>query len=169
MKVTPHMHLLSRLSRVRKRIAAADLDALLISYLPNVRYLSSFDGSSANLIITKDQLYFITDFRYITVVESLFANTSDLNFTLVTVDLSYDETIGDTLLGLGVQRIGVEGAHFTIRQYSWLRDFLGGASKKPIPYAWFLPNGLLRVSDYVKTAMRLSACERRQRSFLRLR
>ena len=129
-KVTPYMHLLSRLSRVRKRIAAADLDALLISYLPNVRYLSGFDGSSANLIVTKDQLYFITDFRYITAVESLFANMSDLDFTLVTVDLSYDETIGDTLLGLGVQRIGVEGAHFTIRQYSWLRDFLGAVSKK---------------------------------------
>ena len=129
-KVTPYMHLPPRISRVRKRIAEADLDALLISYLPNIRYLSGFDGSLANLIVTRDQLYFITDFRYITVAESLFANTSDLDFTLVTVDLSYDETIGNTLRNLGVKHIGVEGAHFTTRQYLWLRDFLGAASKK---------------------------------------
>lgn len=38
--------------------------AFLVNYIPNIRYLSNFSGSSANLLLTKNKNYFFTDFRY---------------------------------------------------------------------------------------------------------
>ncbi len=120
MAVTSWAHLAPRLARVRQRIAAADIDALLVSHLPNVRYLTGFDGSSADLVVTGDRLHFITDFRYVTVAESLLADASGLDATLVIVDRSYDETVRETLQRLGAARIGVEADHLKLRRYRWL-------------------------------------------------
>jgi Xaa-Pro aminopeptidase len=54
----------ARLARLRSRLQKEDLDALLISSLPNVRYLTRFTGSNANCIVTRRQAFFITDSRY---------------------------------------------------------------------------------------------------------
>lgn len=39
-------------------------DALVITYLPNIRYLTNYSGSQAILFVTSDSLYFVTDDRY---------------------------------------------------------------------------------------------------------
>ncbi len=54
-----------RLDRVRERIAAAGLDALLVTRLPNVRYLTGFTGSAAMvLVLQRGDAVFVTDGRY---------------------------------------------------------------------------------------------------------
>ena len=53
-----------RLAALRTAIAAAQLDALLVSSLPNIRYLCGFSGSSALLIVTATDALLLTDFRY---------------------------------------------------------------------------------------------------------
>lgn len=53
-----------RLGRLRLSLAASGLDALLVSALPNIRYLSGFSGSSALLVVTPADALLITDFRY---------------------------------------------------------------------------------------------------------
>jgi Xaa-Pro aminopeptidase len=53
-----------RLAALRTAIAASKLDALLVSSLPNIRYLSGFSGSSALLVITSVDALLLTDFRY---------------------------------------------------------------------------------------------------------
>ena len=45
-------------------LAAEDLDALLVTSLPNVRYLTGFSGSAALVIATTSGLLLVTDFRY---------------------------------------------------------------------------------------------------------
>lgn len=40
------------------------IDALLLTALPNIRYLTGFSGSSALLLATQTDILFITDFRY---------------------------------------------------------------------------------------------------------
>jgi Xaa-Pro aminopeptidase len=40
------------------------LDALLVSHLPNIRYLSGFTGSAGALIVTQSESLFFTDGRY---------------------------------------------------------------------------------------------------------
>jgi Xaa-Pro aminopeptidase len=54
-----------RLEAVRKMISEAKVDALLVTHPVNRRYLSGFDGSSGLLLISLNQAYLITDFRYL--------------------------------------------------------------------------------------------------------
>ncbi len=60
-----------RIDRLRKYLKAENLDAAFIyfpldtgMFLPNVRYLSGFSGSSGALFITRSKALFITDSRY---------------------------------------------------------------------------------------------------------
>lgn len=60
----------ARITALREALAANNLDALLISALPNVRYLSGFSGTSALLLVTARELHLISDFRYETQLAS---------------------------------------------------------------------------------------------------
>ena len=54
----------ARLAALRESINAAHIDALVLTSLPNVRYLTGFSGSSALVLVTQRDFHFITDFRY---------------------------------------------------------------------------------------------------------
>jgi len=58
-----------RLARLRQSVAASGLDALLVSSLPNVRYLTGFSGSNALVVVTPSACLLLTDFRYATQVK----------------------------------------------------------------------------------------------------
>jgi Xaa-Pro aminopeptidase len=53
-----------RLEQVREAIVAAGADALTITHLPNILYLSGFSGSNAVLLILGDLVHLFTDGRY---------------------------------------------------------------------------------------------------------
>ena len=53
-----------RLASLRARLAAEHLDALLVTKLANVRYLTGFSGSAALLFVAGDDALFVTDGRY---------------------------------------------------------------------------------------------------------
>jgi Xaa-Pro aminopeptidase len=53
-----------RLGKLRTKLAAAEIDALLVTKLANVRYLTGFTGSAALLLVTPDDALFVTDGRY---------------------------------------------------------------------------------------------------------
>ncbi len=59
-----------RLARLRTSLAASQLDALLVSALPNVRYLTGFSGSNGLVLVTADDAVLVTDFRYATQVKT---------------------------------------------------------------------------------------------------
>lgn len=63
---TPHA---DRLQRLRASLAQSQIDALLVSALPNVRYLTGFTGSNALALVTADEAVLLTDFRYATQVK----------------------------------------------------------------------------------------------------
>lgn len=54
-----------RLQEVRQRLEVSRLDALFISHLPHVRYLTDFTGSNGICIVTRRKQYFFTDSRYL--------------------------------------------------------------------------------------------------------
>jgi Xaa-Pro aminopeptidase len=54
----------TKVEKVREKLDEFDIDAILINHLPNIRYLTGFSGSSALCLITKENSFFITDFRY---------------------------------------------------------------------------------------------------------
>jgi Xaa-Pro aminopeptidase len=45
-------------------LAAEGLDALLVTSLPNIRYLTGFSGSAGFVVVTPRDLLLVTDFRY---------------------------------------------------------------------------------------------------------
>jgi Xaa-Pro aminopeptidase len=57
-----------RLAALVDLLNAAHLDGLLISSLPNIRYLTGFSGSSALLFVSLRDVLLVTDFRYQTQV-----------------------------------------------------------------------------------------------------
>jgi Xaa-Pro aminopeptidase len=74
-----------RLQRLRTSLAQSQLDALLVSALPNVRYLTGFTGSNALVLVTAHDALFITDFRYATQVKQEVA--SELRVVIEPVSL----------------------------------------------------------------------------------
>jgi Xaa-Pro aminopeptidase len=58
----------ARLDALRGALREGHLDALLLTSLPNIRYLTGFSGSNALVLVTASELLFITDFRYATQV-----------------------------------------------------------------------------------------------------
>ena len=58
------MNYAGRLRRLRAALAEHRLDALIVSHLPNVRYLCGFTGSSGALLVTAGRAVLFTDGRY---------------------------------------------------------------------------------------------------------
>jgi Xaa-Pro aminopeptidase len=55
---------LERQGALRTAIGAEGLDWLLVTHLPNIRYLTGFTGSAAVLLVREDTTILISDFRY---------------------------------------------------------------------------------------------------------
>jgi len=53
-----------RIPRLRQAFGEAGCDALLVTRLVNIRYLTGFTGSAAVLLVRPDDLVFVTDGRY---------------------------------------------------------------------------------------------------------
>ena len=61
--MTP-MDVTARVPRLRQRFDEAGCDALLVTRMVNIRYLTGFTGSAALLLVLPDALVFVTDGRY---------------------------------------------------------------------------------------------------------
>ena len=55
---------LRRIGQLRRRLTKTGLPGLLVTHLPDIRYLSGFTGSSAALAITRRAARLFTDGRY---------------------------------------------------------------------------------------------------------
>src|SRR6185295_18890155 len=53
-----------RLSALAEGLTGAHVDGLLVTSLPNIRYLTGFSGTSALLFVSARDVVLITDFRY---------------------------------------------------------------------------------------------------------
>lgn len=53
-----------RREKVKEKIKEKNVEAFLVSHLPNIRYLCGFTGSAGILLLLSDETHFFTDFRY---------------------------------------------------------------------------------------------------------
>lgn len=114
----------TRVSRIRSRMRDQHLQALMITKPENIYYLSGFSGSSGALVITEDQQYLVSDFRY---VSQAAAESPDWTFFLVRSSIV--EAIRDLLCELGVRTVGFEPEHLTVALFHQLAN-----SDSPLPY-----------------------------------
>jgi Xaa-Pro aminopeptidase len=118
----PSTALSLRHQTLRLELVSRGLDALVITSLPNILYLTNFTGSSAILVVTADRLIFITDFRYLTVLDQARGTAEECpNLEVETVEGSYDATLADVIAPQPWRRIGFEAAHLTVDRYRWLK------------------------------------------------
>ncbi len=57
-------HRAARQAALRELLEREALEALLVTHLPNVRYLTGFSGTAALLLVSRDVTVLISDFRY---------------------------------------------------------------------------------------------------------
>jgi Xaa-Pro aminopeptidase len=100
-----------RQSALRAGLEGEGLDGLLVTHLPNIRYLTGFTGSAALLLIRADATILITDFRYATQAPSEAGSAA-----VVEVDKkSVWERLGRTLAAAPMETLGIEGHSLTVR------------------------------------------------------
>ena len=58
----------ARVAALRESLTTAHIDALVLTSMPNIRYLTGFSGSSALLFVSVRDAVLVTDFRYQTQV-----------------------------------------------------------------------------------------------------
>jgi Xaa-Pro aminopeptidase len=58
------MNYVARQNTLREQLVSRRLDALLVTHLPNIRYLCGFTGSAGFLIVTEGGSVFFSDVRY---------------------------------------------------------------------------------------------------------
>jgi Xaa-Pro aminopeptidase len=133
MSYAPTAALERRHQRIRQELASRGLDALIVTALPNILYLTNFTGSSAIVVLTAERLYFLTDFRYVTTMNAVRGTAAECpGLELVTVDGSYDVTLARLLAAHGWEQIGVEAAHLTVARYDWLKETLSTSAPSAV-------------------------------------
>lgn len=98
-----------RQARLRAALAGASLDALLVSSMPNVRYLCGFSGSSALLVVTADRTVLLTDFRYAVQSREQSGHAAEV----IIEATSLWSRLWTLLADLKVATLGFESAHVT--------------------------------------------------------
>lgn len=103
------------------------IDALLISWLPNVRYLSKFTGSNGMVLLTPDSTTLFTDPRYaIQASEESPAKVIVAKGPLV-------RRVAQSIKQRRLKRIGFERSHLAYDAWESLKELLPlGAGLKPV-------------------------------------
>ncbi len=118
----------SRRQAVASGLAERKLDALLVSFSPNLRYLSGFTGSNGNLLITPGKSLLFTDPRY----QIQVAQETTCKVTISKGALVLD--VASAIAKLGLKRIGYEPARMTCDAYESLKGRLPmKATLEPVP------------------------------------
>jgi Xaa-Pro aminopeptidase len=116
------MNFAGRIQRIRDCLAGRQVDAMLVSYLKNIFYLSGFSGSTAEVLITGEDALFLTDSRYY----ERFAEEVFEEYQLVPF---YQESLGRKLKELAgkheLGRLGIEADHLSLTQVEELKGNSG--------------------------------------------
>lgn len=108
-----------RLQRVRAVLAERELGGLLVTHLPNVRYLSGFTGSSALLLAAPAGVRLVTDSRY---GEQAAEEAAEPARVRVARDGRL-EAVAEAAAELEVRgRVAYESQHVTVRQREKLSE-----------------------------------------------
>ena len=107
------MNFAERQAKLREHLSTTRFDALLISHLPNIRYLCGFTGSAGLLLVEESGSVFFTDVRYDTQ-----AHEEVKSAKVVIARKAVLPAVGDFLAARRKRArgwaIGIESEHFTI-------------------------------------------------------
>ena len=129
-----------RLKKLRAELDRRKVDALVVTHLPNVRYLCGFTGSAGVLLVARRPVFF-TDGRY---AEQAAAQVQDARVSIVRGGTL--AAVAATCAKLGLKRVAIESEHLTVAQLGGLEQALGKGVK------------LVRLEGAVESPSRAEGC-----------
>jgi Xaa-Pro aminopeptidase len=110
-------------SRRRKQLARClrdeGVDALLISSVPNVTYLTGFTGDASHLLLGRDRAILVSDFRYLEQIEQ---ECPGIEMMIRPPTQTIHNAIAETIQKLGFRSIGFEMSALTVADYETFRE-----------------------------------------------
>ena len=136
--------------RARQKLAEETLDShraegLLVTHLPNVRYLCGFTGSAGALLIARGKRFFLTDGRY-----REQAGSEVQNAKIVITRLALLDGVAEQVKKLRLRSLAIESDHMTVAARDRLARQVGGAKLRSV-------NGLVEKLRLIKDAAELQA------------
>jgi Xaa-Pro aminopeptidase len=131
------MDVAARGERLRAGLDGVGCDALLVTHLTNIRYLTGFTGSAALLVVDGDGLLVVTDGRY---EEQVHGELEAAGVTATVAIGRTTEAQRDAVTGhlAGAARVGLEAEHVT-----W-------ADQRRYESGWFPDTSLVPVAGAVE-------------------
>ena len=117
----------NRVAAVRGYLERMGLDAILVTSIQSIRYLSGFTGSDGVLVVSCDGGWFLTDSRYRSQADEQVAG-----FNVVEYRRKFEET-AVLLQEQGFGKVGFEAVSVTVAQYKVLMETLSGVELLPLP------------------------------------
>jgi Xaa-Pro aminopeptidase len=106
-----------RIARLTTLLDREHIDALVLTSIPNIRYLTGFSGSSALVAVTAADVHLITDFRYETQVADEVGDIAKVRIEPVSLWAGLWEMLQKMQ---SVEVIGFESAHLYHRDFQRL-------------------------------------------------
>jgi len=108
----------TRAERLAALVEERELDALLVTSLVNVRYLTGYTGSNGVALVGPELRCFITDFRYVAQAEQQVHGFERR--------IGEQDLLDDAVAALpdGDVRLGIEDQHMAVRTFDRLREAL---------------------------------------------
>ena len=120
----------TRLQQIHFTMEDLKVDALVITYLPNIRYLTNFSGSNATLFITEKEIIFITDDRYEEQIKEELFPLPDLK-TFISRDVW--DVVNKKKFLKGVNTLAFEADRMTYSDAVFIRNLIRPVKFKPCP------------------------------------
>jgi Xaa-Pro aminopeptidase len=115
---------LSRQRKLHAEFADLRLEALLVTHLPNVRYLTGFTGSAGVVLVGPTKPIFITDGRY---TEQAHKQVQGARL-LISKGAALD-AVAQQIARFKPETVGIESEHMTVAQRSRFRKLLPAKTK----------------------------------------
>jgi len=108
-------------------LAGGGVEALLVSDMANIRYLTGFTGSSAKVVITARGAWFFTDFRY-----DSQASQEISGFKIIVLNKSWIDGVAGLISRLKKDALSFEENFLTYAAFRGLKRALSGVRLKPV-------------------------------------
>ena len=116
-----------RIARLRKELEKRNVDGILITHSSNRRYITGFTGSAGHVIITQNDAFLVTDFRYIDQ-----ATEQAPDFMIVNQESSMIDKLKELVNQTGIHTLGFEQDFVTYSQYKLLEEKLHPVTLTPL-------------------------------------
>lgn len=141
-----------RLSRLRERLAKLGLDALVVTNMPNVFYLTGFTGSTAAVVVSAEDSFILVDPRYSLQARSQCRESEVRDYT----GRSTIAAAGDLLSELAPAKAGYEADDLAVNELRELRKTTSSSTR--LRSTSGVVETLRRLKDAVEVAAIKAAC-----------